>query len=58
MLPIPPHRADGVDDVACFQMIATRDLRLPGFAAAERAAFMHEIGSGGAMDRAIDAASA
>ena len=38
--------------------VAARDLRLAGVAAAERAAFREKLRPGGAVDRAVDAATA
>ena len=53
-----PDRADRVDHVARRQAVAARDSRLAGRAAAERAAFGEQFRSGGAVNRAIDAAAA
>jgi hypothetical protein len=53
-----PHRTDRVDDVLCREAIATGDLRRTRLAAAERAAFLQQFGTGRAMDRAIDAPAA
>ena len=40
------------------QPIAAGDLGVAGLAAMERAAFGEQLGPGGAMDRAVDAAAA
>ena len=53
-----PHRPDRVDDVFRRQVVAARDLRRAGGAAAERSAFRQQLPSGGAVDRAIDPAAA
>jgi hypothetical protein len=44
--------------VTRFQAIAAGDLRLSGRAAAERAAFGQQIGTGGAVNGAVDTAAA
>src|SRR5712691_10420229 len=53
-----PHGADGVNDVFCRQPIAAGELGVSGRAAAERAALGEELGSRGAVDRAVHAAAA
>ena len=53
-----PDRPDSVDDVFRWQAVATRDLGRPGFATAKRSAFGEQFRSGGAMDRAVNAATA
>src|SRR5262245_10232778 len=53
-----PYRSDRVDDVPGFQPVPARDLGRAGVAAAEGAAFFQQLRPGGAMDRAVDAATA
>ena len=53
-----PNWADSMDDVAGCQAIAPGDPRLAGRAAAQRTAFGEKLGTGGAVDGAIDAAAA
>jgi hypothetical protein len=53
-----PHRTDGMDHMPRRQTITLGDFRAAGLAAMERAAFGQQIRPGGAMDRAIDAATA
>ena len=53
-----PHRPDRMDDRARFQIIAMRDFGVARVAAAERAAFLQQFGSCGAVDRAVDSAAA
>ena len=54
-----PDRADRVDDVASrARPPAAGRARVAGLAAAERPALVEELGPGGAMDRAVDAAAA
>ena len=48
---------DGVNDVLCFQSVATGDLRLPDFTAREHAALLHESWPRGSMNRTIYTAS-
>ena len=52
-----PHRADGMDDDGRLQPAGSRDLRLACLAAAQGAAFLEHRGTGGAVDRAVDAAA-
>ena len=58
MVPAAPDRADRVDHMAGGQPIAARDPRLAGRAAADLAAFLEKLRTGGAMDGAVDAAAA
>lgn len=53
-----PDRADGVNDVAGGQPVAARDLRFARAAAVERFAFGQKLGTGGAVNGAIDSAAA
>jgi hypothetical protein len=53
-----PDRSDGVNDMPRRKFVALGDLGAASFAAMKRAAFGEQFGSGGAMDRAIDAAAA
>ena len=53
-----PHRANGVDHMLGFKLVAPGNLGIAGFATLQHSAFHDEFGAGGAMDRAIDAASA
>ncbi len=53
-----PHRPDGVDDEACGQPVTAGQLRVTGVAAAECSALGQEIGPRGAVDGAVDSASA
>src|SRR6185503_2421306 len=53
-----PHRSHGVDDVLRGQLVAPRDLRLAGRAAAERAAFLQQLAPRLAVDGAVHAAAA
>jgi hypothetical protein len=52
-----PNRSDRMDDMPRRQPVAFGDLGIAGFAATKRAALCEQLGSGGAMDRTIDAAS-
>ena len=52
-----PDRADGVDDVSCFETMAFRHFRLAGAAAVQHAAFGEQIGTCRAMNRSIHAAA-
>ena len=58
-LPPPPHTGPTAW-MTCLRLepIAARDLGAAGLAAAERFAFLEQLGPGRAMDRAIDAAAA
>ena len=56
-LPAIPHRANGMDHVPGGQPIALGDLCLAGRAAMKHTAFGDEIGSSGAMNRAVDTAA-
>ncbi len=53
-----PDRPDRVDDVASGETVALCQACLAGRATADLAAFLDELGSGGAVDGAIDAAAA
>src|SRR5690606_1751802 len=52
-----PHGPDGVDHVARRQPVAPGDAHLAGRAAAEAPALLEQLGTRGAVDRAVDAAS-
>ena len=56
--PTLPDRADSVDDVASRQAVSAGEPSLAGWAATELSAFREKIGSDGAMDRAVDSATA
>src|SRR5215831_5031784 len=49
-----PHRPNGVDHVFRRKPISPGDLGVTGLAAVEHAALGHKLGSGGAMNRAIN----
>src|SRR3954453_12419731 len=51
-----PHRADGMNDVLCGQLVTLRDLRVAGMAAIQGRALVHKFAAGCAMNGAIDAA--
>ncbi|MEA2897290.1 MAG: hypothetical protein QOJ84_2905 [Bradyrhizobium sp.] len=53
-----PDRSDGMNDMPRRQLVALGDFGVAGCAAIKRAAFGEQLRPGGAMDRAIDAASA
>ena len=53
-----PDRTDRMNDVPGLEAIAAGDLGGTGVAAAQRLALGQQLGSGGAMDRAVDAAAA
>src|SRR5262249_28205116 len=53
-----PDRTDRVDHVLGDKPVTARDLGRAGLAAAERAALAEQLRTGGAVDRAIDAAAA
>src|SRR6185437_7601092 len=53
-----PDRSDGVDHVACREIVAARDLRVTDSAAAERSAFGEKLWARSAMDRTVDTATA
>ena len=53
-----PDRPDRVNDVPGLEPVAAGDLGGTGVAAAQRLALGQELGSGGAMDGAVDAAAA
>src|SRR5262245_66192220 len=53
-----PDGANGVDHMARLEAETGRDLGLARLATAERGASLFKLGAGGAMDRAIDAATA
>jgi len=50
-----PDRADGMDHVFGRQPVPACDLRIAGVAAAERTAFVQQLGPGGAVDGAVNA---
>ena len=54
----PPHRANGVDDVAGSKGVPRGDAGFAGRAAAEAAAFLEEVGASRAMDGAVRSAPA
>ena len=56
--PALPDRADSVDDVASRQLVPAGEPRLARCAAAEPSAFREKLGSGGAIDRGVDSATA
>ena len=58
LAPAMPDRADGMDHMPRRQTIAPGDFSAAGLAATERAAFGEKLGSGHAMDGAIDATAA
>src|ERR1700738_1519551 len=53
-----PHRPDRMNDVGGLEPVPARDLGGAGLTAAELFAFAFEIGSGGAMDRAVHSSAA
>jgi hypothetical protein len=53
-----PDRAYRVNDIARRQIVTARYLRLTGRASAEPTALVQKTRAGGAMNRAIDAATA
>ena len=53
-----PDRTDRMNDVPGLEAIAAGDLGGTGVAAAQRLALGQQLGSGGAMDGAVDAAAA
>jgi hypothetical protein len=55
---LPVDGPDGVYDLLTRELVRARDLRAACFAAVERLAFLEEVGTGGAVDCAIDAAPA
>src|ERR1700744_47943 len=57
-MPTAPARTDGMDDMPRRKIVAARDFRIAGFAAAERFAFAQKLLARGTMDRAVDAAAA
>ena len=56
--PALPDRADSVDDVVSRQAVSAGEPSLARWAAAELSAFREKLGSGCAMDRAVDSATA
>ena len=52
-----PHRTDGVDHPAGREAVARRRLGVAGRAPAEQPALGQQLGSGGAVDGAVDAAA-
>jgi hypothetical protein len=58
MFPAAPNRTDCVNDKAGWQKISTRDFSFAGTTTAQRAAFGQQFGACGAVNRAIDAATA
>ena len=55
---VPPHRADGVDDVPAGQPVTTGDLCASRFTASQRPALLQEPRAGGAVNTPVDAAPA
>jgi hypothetical protein len=53
-----PDRADGMNDIPRRKPVAMGDLGVAGLAATKRAAFGEQPRPGGAMDRAVDSATA
>src|SRR4029079_5817220 len=53
-----PARPDGMDHMARRQIVAACDLGIAGFAPAERSAFAQQLLAGGALNGAVDAATA
>ncbi len=53
-----PHRPNGVDHVFRRKPVSPGDLGVTGLAAVEHAALGHKLGTGGAMNGAIDPAPA
>jgi hypothetical protein len=53
-----PDRANGMNHMPRGHTVTTCDFGAAGFAPTERAAFGKELGTGRAMDRAVDAAAA
>ena len=53
-----PDRPNRMNDVLGRQPVALRQLRVARIALAEKSAFVQQLGSGGAMDRSVDPASA
>ena len=51
-------RDSGVDDVFGRQPVATRDLGITRFAAAQQSAFVQQLGPGGPVNGAIDPTAA
>ena len=58
MFPAAPDRTDGVNDEASWQTISARDFSFAWATTAQRAAFGEQFGACGAVNRAIDAATA
>ena len=54
----PPYGPHGMDHILAGQPVALRDPGAPGLAAAQCPAFLQQLGAGGAMDTAVDAAAA
>ena len=52
-----PDRPDGVDHMPRQQPVASGDPGVPGFAAAQPGAFLQQLRTRGAVDRAIDTAA-
>jgi hypothetical protein len=53
-----PHRPYGMNYMPCRQTVTFGDFGAAGLAAIQRAAFGQQLGSGRAMDRTVDAATA
>jgi len=53
-----PYRPDGMNHMPRRQAITPGDFGVAGLAAMQRAAFDQQLGSGRAMDRTVDAATA
>jgi hypothetical protein len=58
MFPTTPYRPDCVNDKASWQTISTRDFSFAWTTTAQHAAFREQFGACGAVNRAIDAATA
>jgi hypothetical protein len=58
MFPATPNGSDSVNHEASEQTICAGNFRLAGFTTAECAAFGEQFGAGGAVNRAIDTATA
>jgi hypothetical protein len=58
LFPAAPDWTDGVNDKASWQKISTRDFSFAWTTAAQRAAFGEQFGARGAVNRAIDSATA
>src|SRR4051812_25993332 len=52
-----PHRPYGVNHPSCRQIVAPRNLCIPGRTSIKLFAFSHETGTCGFVDRAVDTAA-